>query len=96
MFKLPAHKSGTAGQIVNEITLADYIERKQDKEEDKGFPQFQTVEWWIEQLKEYNPKAVVAIYTGYGEKPNYMLSMYPVDGRLDDHTKCVAIDIGRD
>ena len=31
MIRNPAHKSRSAGQIVNDITLADYIKRKQDK-----------------------------------------------------------------
>ena len=39
-------------------------------------PKFQTVEWWIEQLKEYNPKAVVHIATRSGDSGSAMLSTY--------------------
>lgn len=51
MFQPPAHKSGSAGQIVNELTLADYIERKKDIVPPKKLT-FE--EWWdisTEQLR---------------------------------------------
>lgn len=38
--------------------------------------EFQTVEWWIEQLKEFDPKTPVAIATGWGCPPLVMASIY--------------------
>ena len=62
------------------------------------FPKHQTVEWWIAQLKEFNPKAVVKLTDGPATKPMCMLSMYygfkqPYIDRVDN-TKLVWIDIG--
>ena len=57
----------------------------------KKFPKFQTVEWWIEQLKEMpNQKAVVQVATGPNGIKAYMLSIYEGHGKRPT----VWIDIG--
>ena len=52
------------------------------------FPKFQTVEWWIEQLKEMPPKSVVQVIDS-GLKRQAMLSIYPAKKK-----KIVCIDVG--
>lgn len=57
----------------------------------KKFPEFQTVAWWIEQLKEMpNQQAVVKIATGFHCTARCMLGIY--DG--DEKKPTVWIDIG--
>ncbi len=59
------------------------------------FPSHQTVEWWIEQLKEFNPKAVVHIASAPDSPPMCMLGLYYADkkGGCEDIKK-VWIDVG--
>lgn len=59
----------------------------------KQHPKFQTVEWWIEQLKEFNPKAVVQIATCFGDTTMAMASIYYEGYAGDENRKKVWIDI---
>ena len=54
------------------------------------FSKHQTVEWWIEQLKEMPPKSVVKLSDGMSRDYMCMLSIYP----LDHIANTVVIDIG--
>ena len=57
----------------------------------KKFPTFQTVEWWIDQLKEMpNQKAVVKLATASHGPSQCMLSIYGGDEKKPS----VWIDIG--
>jgi hypothetical protein len=52
------------------------------------FPKHQTVEFWIKELKEFDPKLLVKLADGPGtEEFQCMLSIY-------QHKKTVFIDIG--
>ena len=52
--KPPAHKSGTAGQIVNVITLADYIKRKQEPQKLSFFA------WWCKNHQHFYGQSIEA------------------------------------
>ena len=60
----------------------------------KDFPKHQTVEWLIDILKSYNPKAQLVFATSYGGDPLCLLSVYPGDDKSDEKTKQLLIDIG--
>jgi hypothetical protein len=56
-------------------------------------PQFQTVEWWIEQLKEFNPKAVVHVAICPGDDRAMSSIYYDMDRDAIDNLKAVWIDV---
>lgn len=62
----------------------------------KGFPKWQTAAWWIKELEQCNPKAIVMIATCMGSAPAAFLSIYPADDVCDDLMKAkqIWIDVG--
>jgi hypothetical protein len=61
----------------------------------KNFPKHQTVHWWIKELSEFNPNAVLVFSDGPTTPLMSCLSIYETDGdRGPKDTRVVCVDIG--